>query len=509
MKKSEVQHYLKLLLRNVDLFCTVASRLTLRNYQKEVAKAVIESVLKRKGLSIVVMFPRQSGKNELQAQIETYLLAVLFTQHAEMVKISPTWTPQSINAMRRLERVLSGNLITKDIWSKVNGYSYCVGKARIAFLSGSPGANIVGATASTLLEVDEAQDVSIEKFDRDIAPMAASTNATRVFWGTAWTTQTLLARELEAAREAENHDGIRRVFVCTADDVGLEVPAYKNFVSAQVRRFGRNHPMIRTQYFSESIDEQSGMFPAFRLAMMRGEHTWQDMPRQGSGGDHPQYAFLIDVGGEQHAGSNLSEEQRDATVLTIIEVDPSGMDDEGLQATVYRVVHRRLWIGTPHTQLYAELRALAFQWQAQAIVLDATGIGAGLVSFLERNFPDKVIRFTFNRATKSTLGWQFIGIVESGRYLEYAPKETENELQALFFRQCSGCEMKVQNGPEQRIQWGVPASMKDPETKKPLHDDLLLSAALCAALEEKQWNVVKPTVIIPAADPLAEYDEGF
>jgi hypothetical protein len=509
MKRSEVQHYLKILMRNIDLFCSVASRLKLRNYQKEVAKTVIDSVLQHKGLSIVVMFPRQSGKNELQAQIETYLLAVLFTQHADMVKVSPTWKPQSLNAMRRLEKVLDANLITKSLWSKENGYSYCVGKARITFLSGSLSANIVGATASTLLEVDEAQDVSIEKFDRDIAPMAASTNATRVFWGTAWTNQTLLARELDAAKEAEDQDGVRRVFVCTADDVALEVPAYKAFVNAQVRRFGRNHPMIRTQYFSESIDEQSGMFPAFRLAMMRGEHAWQDMPRQGAGEDYPQYAFLIDVGGEQHAGSSLSEEQRDATVLTIVEADPGGMDDEGLQAAVYRVVHRRLWVGTTHTQLYAELRALAFLWQAQAIVVDATGIGAGLFSFLERNFQEKVIRFTFSRATKSALGWQFIAIIESGRYLEYTPRECDNELQALFFRQCAGCEMKVQNGPDQRIQWGVPASVKDPETKKPLHDDLLLSAALCAALEDVQWKVAKPTVIIPASDPLAEYDQGF
>ena len=113
MNKKEVQHYLKLLLKNVDLFCAVASRLKLREYQKDVAKTVIGSVLEHKGLSIVVMFPRQSGKNELQAQIETYLLAVLFTQHAEMVKISPTWSPQSSNAMRRLEKVLNGNLITK------------------------------------------------------------------------------------------------------------------------------------------------------------------------------------------------------------------------------------------------------------------------------------------------------------------------------------------------------------------------------------------------------------
>jgi hypothetical protein len=509
MNKAQTKRNLKLLLEDINLFCAGASGLKLRRYQQEVAKTVIDSVLMNKGLSIVVMFPRQSGKNELQAQIETYLLAVLFNQNAEIVKISPTWKPQSLNAMKRLQRVLNGNLITRKLWQKENGYCYVVGKARIAFLSGGAEANIVGATASTLLEVDEAQDVSMDKFDRDIAPMAASTNATRVFWGTAWTNQTLLARELDAAREAQCRDGIRRVFVCTADEVSAEVPAYGQFVKGQITRFGRNHPMIRTQYFSESIDEQSGMFPASRLAMMKGDHAGQDEPRPACGGDIPIYAFLIDVGGEENAGSSLSEDQRDATALTIVEVDPSGLDDEGLQAAIYRVVQRRTWLGTSHTQLYAELRALAFQWQVQALVVDATGIGAGLASFLERNFPDKVIRYLFNRATKSQLGWKFLGMIESGRYLEHASMDKNNELQELFFRQCAACEMKVFAGPEQRLQWGVPASVRDPTNKKPLHDDLLLSAALCGALDEIQWQRSRATVIIPAADPLVELDQGF
>ena len=54
--------------------------------------------------------------------------------------------------------------------------------------------------------------------------MAASTNATRVFWGTAWTSRTLLARELRAAREAEREDGAKRVFIMTADDVSKKSP---------------------------------------------------------------------------------------------------------------------------------------------------------------------------------------------------------------------------------------------------------------------------------------------
>ena len=66
----------KKLLRDVRRFSAVGSGIRLRTYQEQVAQAVVDSVIKEKGLSFVIMFPRQSGKNELQAQIETYLLAL-------------------------------------------------------------------------------------------------------------------------------------------------------------------------------------------------------------------------------------------------------------------------------------------------------------------------------------------------------------------------------------------------------------------------------------------------
>jgi hypothetical protein len=259
-------------------FFEQGSGLKLRKYQQRVAEAIIRSVDEGKGLSFVVMFPRQSGKNELQAQIETYLLVKYSETDSEIVKVSPTWKPQSLNAMRRLERVLSRNVLAREMWVKESGYIYKLNRARIFFLSGSPETNIVGATASTLLEVDEAQDVLPAKFDKDIGPMAASTNATRVFWGTAWTSRTLLGRELRAAREAQQRDGVMRVFVMTAEDVAAEVPEYGPFVAEQVARLGRSHTLVRTQYFSEEIDAEGGMFPEARLALMQGEHNARLLP---------------------------------------------------------------------------------------------------------------------------------------------------------------------------------------------------------------------------------------
>ena len=100
-QSGELKTLLKRLLHDVVLFTRYASQLKLRSYQVEAAQAIVASALAGRGDTIVVIFPRQSGKNELQAQVETYLLTLFSQLECELVKVSPTWKPQTLNAMRR------------------------------------------------------------------------------------------------------------------------------------------------------------------------------------------------------------------------------------------------------------------------------------------------------------------------------------------------------------------------------------------------------------------------
>lgn len=503
---------LKKLLRDVVLFVRTASGLRLRRYQEAAARAIVNSVLHHKGLSFVVIFPRQSGKNELQAQIQAYLLTLLSAERNEIVQISPTWKPQTENAMRRLEEVLSGNLIVRDRWEKHFGHIYQVDKARVIFLSGSPTANIVGATASALLSIDEAQDIQIDKFDKEIAPMAASTNATRVFWGTAWTSRTLLARELRAAKAAQDRDGIRRVFHLNADRVMAEVPAYGRHLLAQIARLGRNHPLVRTQYYCEEIDADGGLFTPERQALMYGTHPPQSKPQPGVA-----YAMLLDVAGADEGtqdlvATSLVNPGRDATALTIVAVEPGGEGEAPGSTPVYRVVHRRLWVGVGHTQLVGQITALAEAWCVRHLIVDATGVGAGLAAFLDRALPGIVRPFIFSAKTKSQLGWGFLAVVDSGRFKDYATPDGDHGEQArlsqTFFREAGFCQYTVQPGPAKGLRWGVPDGTRDPASGDLVHDDLLISASLCAMLDEETWQTHLPGVIIPGLDPMKEIDRG-
>ena len=60
--------------RSLAVFARGLQDIKLRPYQLEAAQAVIDSIRERAGRSIVVMFSRQSGKDELSANLKAYLL---------------------------------------------------------------------------------------------------------------------------------------------------------------------------------------------------------------------------------------------------------------------------------------------------------------------------------------------------------------------------------------------------------------------------------------------------
>lgn len=224
----------------------------------------------------------------------------------------------------------------------------------------------------------------------------------------------------------------------------------------------------------------------------------------------------------------LANPARDATALTLVEV--SALDPE-LSTPVEKVIHtpveniplnhqplyspvrRWQWLGANHNDLLRQIRRIALDWHVQALVVDATGVGAGLASFLEAALPGRVVPFTFNAASKSKLGWDFLSVVDSGRWREpgYSPELAANETayQAEFIHQLENCTFSVSNGPEQHIRWGVPDGSRYPQTNELLHDDWILSAALCTLLENRDWINPSPALVITAPDPLKESEGKF
>jgi hypothetical protein len=526
---------------NLASFARKWADITLRPYQVEAAQAVLDSIHQRAGRSIVIMFSRQSGKDELSANLKTYLLSRLHRREGGIVEVNPTYKPQTINAMERLERRLQGNPLARKHWRKRSDFIRFLGRLSVTFLSGDAKANVVGAVASLLLIVNEAQDIDPAVYDRNFAPMAASTNATRLFMGTAWTSRTLLSRELRAALQAQRADGIRRVFTYDADDVRRAVPAYGIYVDEQIARLGRGHPLIKTQYFNEEIDAQAGMFTPARRALM-GCESAPDIPlpalseAEGSGaGALPAKSkgrpivFTLDVAGQDEAAFHNPDEQmlrnpgRDAVSLTIASVDLSAM--QTLQAPIFRILHREQWTGLNHLAVFGRLTALADRWRPQHIVIDATGVGEGLWAMLDKRHPTRVIPVKFSAQKKSELGYRFLAMIETGRLRDCAqgagieapdasasgnagartivPLPGAAVTRADVDRQYAACVSEVLLGPQKLMRWGVPDGTRD-ENGDLIHDDIVMADALLAEADLLEWRVPSKTLIIRPKDPLDE-----
>jgi hypothetical protein len=130
-------------------------------------------------------------------------------------------------------------------------------------------------------------------------------------------------------------------------------------------------------------------------------------------------------------------------------------------------------------------------------VIDATGVGQTLSSFLMDRYPSNVLPFVFNGVSKSVLGWNFITLVETGRYKEYMPVG-EDRLQGEFWTQVENCQYHILDGPAQQMRWGVLDGTRDPRSGGLVHDDLVISAALVSELDVMPFgNAVSRVVQAP------------
>jgi len=387
----------------------------LRPYQREVAMAVLDSVFHRQGLTFSVEIARQGGKNELSAQLELLLLTLYITEPQNMIKCSPTFKPQAVISMMRLKDRLN-DVGFSGIWASELGYILRLGSARAIFLSADESANVVGNTAHLLLEIDEAQDVSKEKYTKEFKPMGATTNVTTVHYGTTWDDSTLLEEVKQSNLELERKDGVKRHFRYDWEEIAKCNTDYLAYVEAERARLGENHPLFLTQYRLLPIHGGGGYLSPQHRSQLQGEHHRCHQPEPGK-----TYVAGIDLAGEAETEEGIVlkavKPRQDSTVVTIGEVDFCG---DAVKQPRVKVVEHYWWTGRKHTELYSQLiDVLKAVWHCRKVVVDATGIGQPVSSFLRQSLGSRVIPFTFTARSKSELGFNLLAAINSGRLKMY------------------------------------------------------------------------------------------
>ena len=378
---------------NPEWEARVLTRRPLRGVQAEIIKKVENFIGSHSGGVMTILSARQTGKNETAANLQRrHLWHNQYSEHkSSWIRTAPTHEPQIVNSKKRLEEVMKMDIknvchhplfMEKKI-QKSEGYIWRLGNATVEFMSSGPHSNVVGATASECLDMDEAHKIDKAKFDEDFGPFTASTNAGSLLWGVA-------ANGLDAIEwyREFNHDEGR-------DDLNLRYPCelwmeasetYRAHVEGRVRALGWDHPIIKTQYRLIPVANE-GTFINKQQAqdLFDSQHERQHGPIPGR-----HYEMLIDLAGgneDFNPAANFvgeGETDTDSTVVWIYEVTQVICQNNIFP--VLRLVNLYWWTGVPLPDQEEKIMRLITDWRVQKVTVDGVGIGRQLSEALEQRF---------------------------------------------------------------------------------------------------------------------------
>lgn len=437
--------------------------LELRPYQLQIVRAIYLSVMERRGLTFSVMVARQGGKNEISAQVELLLLQSFQREEGTIVKTAPTRDPQlEVSWTRLLQRLREAGVSARRLGDRIE-----VGAASITFLSAQPHANVVGHTASLLLEVDEAQDVDSEKFERDFRPMILATGATVVFYGTTWAPDSLVEKVKAHHLKLESEDGIQRHYQYDWQAIARDFPEYEGRAEEQLRYLGPGSPIWQSQFCLVTQEAAGRLFSREQIDGVRGEHS-----EQPGGGMAPRgvaeralYVAGLDIGGQSESA------RRDPTVLTIARVLTN---EHGLWPGEFpqvEIVKHVSW-QTNWDAIFADVVEWHRHYNLRHLCVDATGLGHHVSGALERALgSSRVERLSFTAQSKSDLLYLLLDSVDAGRVKMYSGGDKHSR---QFWQQLE--KARVVRRARGLSGFEVPDNLG--------HDDYLVSLALCLRAAE-------------------------
>lgn len=419
----------------------------LRDYQVRTLAGLLRGIAAHRGATLTVLFPRQAGKNEVAAHLVVALLRMHALRGGSIVVCAPTLRPQGRISIERVRQALDAtdHLIPPAGAARWSANTVSVGRASATFLSASPAAHVAGHTASIALIADEAQEIDADWFERQFRPMAASTGAPAVLFGTPWDGRSLLDQAVAANRrqDAARAAGVPLHYEVSWREVAASRPAYGAYVRQQRARLGAGHPLFRTQYELRTVEDTQRLLTRGQLAQIEGDHRRLAGPVPGE-----RYVGGLDLAGDGPGG--------DASVLTIARVAEGGRCE---------VVEHAAWRARPYADVVGDVAALARRWGLERLAVDGTGLGAPLAARLAGELGSIVDPVTFTAAVKSDLGFALQAAAETATLALYRDDGTMDS--RTVREELAACGAALV--PGRRLRWGNDRG----------HDDYVVSLALC------------------------------
>lgn len=234
------------------------NEISLFPYQKEISDAILDSVINNKGNEIVIQQARQSGKSEVVADTALFLLLMCPIGLAKPIRIG-IFAPKEGLAQIIFNRIKerfpknlswSGHTIDYEI---SNGDTFKLSNGSMArCITASKDAKITGETFDVLI-LDECQDIDRRKIMKDISPMGAFTNATKIYIGTPAFHKSFYWEKVTSMQGKPNY------FEVHWEEAARYNPKYKKYVDGEKIKIGEDTDEFQSQYCLKWILER-GMF---------------------------------------------------------------------------------------------------------------------------------------------------------------------------------------------------------------------------------------------------------
>jgi hypothetical protein len=404
--------------------------------QAKAARIIEEAIRNPHAQRIAIRSARQTMKNEVAALVHVRFLVMHKSCGGSIVRTAPTYDPQIVNSKMRLEQAVADDLvISRNEVRSREGNIRQYGRATIQFLS-TGGARVEGATASKLLDIDEAHLVDKGSFNEKFMPMRAFFAAPTCMWGVAADKNDLLYEQV-----CHNLGHPPDPGQVIAEKGVLQFPAslwcelrpeYRATYEADVKQLGADNPKILTQYDLVDVDTTGGFLKAHQLrTILAGQHPARRAPRSGEWLEH---VAVIDIGGEDESGETLGSEMmssgaRDSTVAYVIEVDHDPVEKAKHNGhPMCRVIFGYWWTGKqlatdPKTGLPGQqeiLLSLLKKFDVRRYVVDARGVGLQLASYLTQRHRGG-LAYAAGSGSVSDDCYSFLGIVSNGAFQLWKP----------------------------------------------------------------------------------------
>lgn len=447
------------------------------DYQKQITHAIIEAYAKRltgETIEIPIELPRQCGKTTALVDVVEFLLARSKFEFGIPLRVG-IFAPQKEQATTDFERLkeqiaeISPSLritfktkVDADIkmpqkWNSKSVKLYTQDGKKLGEVYIFPISKTSNPESKTfdLIIVEEAQDVIDQKMKDAIFPMGASTNAPRIFIGTAGTRICYFKRQLDNNPRAirikieEVFKHREDVYKKTGDENHL---LYKRYVDHEVETHGLDSDYIQRQYFGKWIIGQGQFTTNKEMDALVGKHK---IIKES---DKPCYVGID------------TAKSPDQTVVTVIEDNP----DEPRKSKLCGWLTLK---GENYEDQFDYIKKyLSYFTTIKSIAIDATGQADFMPDKFERNTAYNIIRFKFSAESKDVLYKNLLQVVKNK--LTELPDEVMNG-DYLQFRQ----EML----DLQKEYKGRFLSCHHPEGDK-MHDDYCDSWALA---EHAKTEVIK------------------